>query len=79
MPWPLTHDAISAFPDAVQLLELLHAPAPSQLEERVLVVRGLAANGTEDGYFTLPLYHLGLTHRTERSPHTWACQMRKGG
>lgn len=33
-PWPLTHNAVGAFPNAVQLLKLLHAPAPSQLKER---------------------------------------------
>ena len=33
-PWPLTHNAVGAFPNAVQLLKLLHAAAPSQLKER---------------------------------------------
>lgn len=31
---PLTHDAVGAFPDAVQLLKLLHTSAPAQLKER---------------------------------------------
>lgn len=33
-PWPLTDNAIGAFPDAVQLLKLLHAPAAPQLKDR---------------------------------------------
>lgn len=37
---PLTHDAIGAFPDAVQLLKLLHAPTSPQLKERAAARRG---------------------------------------
>jgi hypothetical protein len=57
LSWPLTHNAIGALADAVQLLKLLHAPALSQLKERCCQHRNLEANATtEDGYFMCAWY-----------------------
>lgn len=62
---PLTHDAVGPFPDAVQLLKLLHAPAPSQLKERGAgSARGVAAGGRPNVVF-----HTSLVLPTSQSPH----------